>query len=40
MEDLAKEIGKKQEKIEEMNRINKKTHVKPDYVFRKTLRLK
>ena len=35
MEDLAKEIGKKQDKIEEMKRINQKSLVKPDYSLTK-----
>ena len=34
LEDLAKEIGKKQEKIEEMKKINDKTNVKREYILK------
>ena len=38
LEDLAKEIGKKQQKIEEMKKINDKTVVQKDYVLRKEIK--
>ena len=38
LEDLAKEISKKQHKIEEMKKINDKTVVQKDYVLRKEIK--
>ena len=36
MEDLAKEITRKQEKIEEIKKINEKTHVKTIYALKES----
>ena len=36
MEDLAKEISKKQEKIEEIRKINEKTQVKTKYALKES----
>ena len=36
MEDLAKEISKKQEKIEEIKKINQKTSVRTMYTFKES----